>query len=59
MKTMHEEYGEPNDEAGKHLCCDKCGYCITCGDCYNYGCKNKTSEKVDNTNNDKEAKQNE
>ena len=33
MKTMSETYGEPNDRYGKHLCCPKCGLCITCGDC--------------------------
>ena len=32
-KTMHETYGEHDDEYGKHICCDKCGLCITCGDC--------------------------
>jgi len=32
-KTMHETYGEPNDEAGKHECCEKCGNCIPCEDC--------------------------
>ena len=33
MTTMHEAYGEANDRVGKHLCCDKCGFCITCKDC--------------------------
>ena len=33
MTTMHEAYGEPNDKAGKHICCDECGYCVTCKDC--------------------------
>lgn len=37
-KTMHTEYGEPNDEAGKHECCEKCLYCVPCGDCKAYGC---------------------
>lgn len=37
-KTMHEKYGELDDEIGKHLCCEKCGYCITCGDCKKHGC---------------------
>lgn len=32
-KTMHEEYKEPNDKLGKHKVCNKCGSCITCGDC--------------------------
>ncbi len=50
MTTMHEEYGEPNDKVGKHLCCGECGYCITCGDCRKFGCgkgykiKHKTKE---------------
>ncbi len=35
---MHEEYGEPNDELGKHEVCEECGFCITCGDCKKYGC---------------------
>lgn len=42
MKTMHEEYGEPNDEAGKHECCEKCGYCKTCNDCT---CKTSEAKK--------------
>jgi hypothetical protein len=33
MTTMHEEYGEPNDWLGKHLCCPICGSCKTCCDC--------------------------
>ncbi len=41
-KTMHETYGEPNDKIGKHLCCSKCGFCITCGDCK---CKKKGDEE--------------
>ena len=42
-KTMHDAYGEPDDEIGKHTYCDVCGYCITCGDCKHFGCglKNK------------------
>lgn len=32
-KTMHNTYGEPNDELGKHICCDACGMCKTCNDC--------------------------
>lgn len=35
---MHEEYGESNDKYGKHKCCEKCGCCITCRDCKEYGC---------------------
>jgi hypothetical protein len=51
LKTMHETYGEPNDEAGKHLCCDKCGYCLTCGDC---GCLGKwDNEKIKHKTTDK------
>lgn len=33
MTTAHEAYGEPNDKLGKHKVCNKCYYCITCGDC--------------------------
>ena len=43
-KTAHSEYGEPNDKIGKHLVCEKCGYCITCADCYNHGCGNKLNK---------------
>ncbi len=32
-KTAHSEYGEPNDEIGKHEVCEECGLCIQCGDC--------------------------
>jgi len=39
---MHEEYGEPNDKLGKHLVCEKCGYCKTCGDCT---CKSGSANK--------------
>ncbi len=45
-KTAHEEYGEPNDEIGKHLVCHKCGFCINCKDCKNYGCGNKNYKKT-------------
>ncbi len=37
-KTMHEAYGEPKGKLGNHLVCEKCGYCINCGDCKKYGC---------------------
>ena len=30
---MHGYYGEPNDEAGKHIVCEECGYCKYCNDC--------------------------
>ncbi len=37
---MHETYGEPDDELGKHICCDKCGSCLTCGcECFGNGKK--------------------
>ncbi len=32
-KTIHTEYGEPNDEFGKHKVCEEYGLCIKCGDC--------------------------
>jgi len=44
METMHETYGEPDDEIGEHVCCEICGHCITCGDCEHYGCGAK--EKI-------------
>ena len=31
--TMHEVHGEPNDEGGKHLACEDCGFCKHCNDC--------------------------
>ena len=37
-KTAHTEYGEPDDEIGKHWVCNKCSYCKTCGDCEKFGC---------------------
>lgn len=30
---MHERYGEPNDELGKHKVCENCGCCLICEDC--------------------------
>ncbi len=29
MTTMHKQYGDGSD----HIVCEKCGLCITCGDC--------------------------
>ncbi|GAI52552.1 unnamed protein product [marine sediment metagenome] len=29
LKTMHDRYGDGSD----HIVCEKCGLCITCGDC--------------------------
>jgi len=29
MTTMNDEYGDGSD----HICCDECGFCVTCGDC--------------------------
>jgi len=34
MKTMDEVWGDGSD----HECCEKCHYCITCGDCARDGC---------------------
>ena len=39
LKTMDETYGDSSD----HLCCDKCGMCITCGDCK---CKKSKSREA-------------
>lgn len=38
LMTMHKFYGEPNDEMGKHIVCEKCSFCKTCGDCDKFGC---------------------
>jgi len=48
---MHELYREPNDKMGKHLVCEKCGFCKTCGDCKKFGCgrNNKKSCKKNST----------
>ena len=40
-KTMHDLYGEPEDEAGKHIACESCGRCKTCNDCKCKGTKNE------------------
>ena len=42
---MHETYGEPDDEIGKHKLCNKCGLCIECGDCNKFGCGAKTYKR--------------
>ena len=34
LKTAHEEWGEPDDDVGRHLICPNCGNCITCDDCH-------------------------
>ena len=51
-KTAHTEYGEPNDKIGKHIVCDKCGFCIICGDCKKFGCGNKMSRLDTKAKND-------
>lgn len=40
MKTESEIYGDGsiNDKASKHMFCEGCGYCVTCGDCKKDGC---------------------
>ncbi len=45
MKTMHEEYEEPNDKLGKHIVCEKCGSCKTCSDCEKHGCGASSSQE--------------
>ena len=40
-ETMHERYGDGSD----HKCCDKCGFCLDCGDCKRYGCGEQAKEK--------------
>ena len=37
MVTMDEKYGD----GSTHECCEKCGFCITCGDCKKLGCGRK------------------
>ncbi len=32
--TMHDFYGDGSD----HDCCERCGFCISCEDCADYGC---------------------
>jgi len=56
MKTMYEEYGEPDDKHGKHKCCNKCGCCIDCGDCDEYGCglDNKSTVKLKTSSKNKD-----
>lgn len=39
--TMHETYGDGTE----HVCCEKCGYCITCEDCKKYGCGSTDKEE--------------
>ena len=34
VKTMHDAYGDESD----HPVCEKCGFCIKCGDCKEFGC---------------------
>ncbi len=42
MTTMHEKYGDGSD----HVVCEKCGLCITCGDCAKNGCGKKNKVKL-------------
>ena len=39
-KTMNDMYGDGSD----HLVCEKCGLCITCGDC---SCNTKKAREED------------
>ncbi len=34
MPTLDEKYGDGSD----HTVCEKCGLCVTCGDCAKLGC---------------------
>jgi Fe2+ or Zn2+ uptake regulation protein len=38
--TMDEKYGDGSN----HLVCEKCGMCIDCGDCEEYGCGKELTE---------------
>ena len=31
---MDDKYGD----GSQHRCCEKCGYCLDCGDCEQWGC---------------------
>jgi len=42
MTTMDERFGDGSD----HISCDECGYCITCGDCKEYGCGKEVTTDV-------------
>jgi len=37
LKTMDDIH----DDGSDHAVCEKCGFCIKCGDCKNYGCGGK------------------
>lgn len=39
MTAMNDQYGDGSD----HKVCDKCGFCIDCGDCKKFGCGSKFS----------------
>ena len=32
--SMHEMYGDGSD----HEACQRCGFCVSCGDCAEHGC---------------------
>lgn len=34
IATMNDMYGDNSD----HEACDRCGFCVECGDCENFGC---------------------
>ncbi len=36
--TMNDMYGDGSD----HKSCHRCGFCLTCGDCSEFGCGQKT-----------------
>jgi len=37
--TMNDVYGDKSP----HVCCEKCGFCVTCGDCASFGCSGAES----------------
>lgn len=48
MKTMDEVYGD----GSSHECCDRCGYCIECGDCHCKDVNEIAQSNKQNKNND-------
>lgn len=42
--TMNNKYGD----GSFHEVCEKCGFCIPCGDCQKYGCGNQKGQEFSN-----------
>lgn len=41
-ETMNDIYGDGSD----HICCPKCGFCATCGDCEELGCGENGEKQI-------------